>query len=125
MIDDVKKSDVVITNPTHYAVALSYKDGKMGAPVMLAKGVDDLAMRIREAAKEAGVPIVESPKLARAIYASTELESEVPETLYMAVAQILTYAFAVKAFEVRGGPHPKLADVTVPDNLDPEHKAKQ
>jgi flagellar biosynthetic protein FlhB len=122
MIDDVKKADVVITNPTHYAVALSYKDGKMGAPLMLAKGVDEVALRIREAAKEANVPIVESPKLARAIYATTEIEHEVPDTLYMAVAQVLSYAFAIKKLEVHGGAIPQLADVTVPDHLDPESK---
>ena len=122
MIEDVKKADVVITNPTHYAVALSYKDGAMGAPLMLAKGVDDIALRIREVAKEANVPIIESPKLARAIYASTELEHEVPEALYMAVAQVLSYAFAIKRYEVTGGAVPEMGTVTVPDDLDPQLK---
>lgn len=121
MIDDVKKADVVVTNPTHYAVALSYRENAMGAPKIVAKGVDDIAAHIREAAKAANVPIVESPKLARAIYASTELGREIPESLYLAVAYVLNYAFALKAFENAGGPkRPTLANFSVPDDLDPE-----
>lgn len=126
MIDDVKKADVVITNPTHYAVALAYSEGANGAPKIVAKGVDEIAAHIREAAKDSGVLIVESPKLARAIYATTELGSEIPESLYLAVAYVLNYAFAVKAFEHGGAPkQPTLASFTVPDELDPESAINQ
>ena len=121
MIEDVKKADVVVTNPTHYAVAMSYKEGKHNAPVVVAKGVDDIAQKIKEVAKEAKIPIIESPKLARAIYANTELEREVPEALYIAVAKVLTFAFSLKAYESGFGKEPKMAEFTVPDELDPLH----
>lgn len=122
MIDDVKKADVVITNPTHYAVALKYQEGKHNAPVVLAKGVDELAFKIREAANESQIPIVESPKLARAIYANTDLDREIPELLYVAVAKVLNYAFALKLFD--SGIHknrPVLGEFSVPDELDPQN----
>jgi flagellar biosynthetic protein FlhB len=126
MIDDVKKADVVITNPTHYSVALAYSEGANGAPKIVAKGVDEIAAHIREAAKEAGVLIVESPKLARAIYATTDMGKEIPEALYLAVAYVLNYAFAVKAFEKGGAPkQPTLASFSVPDELDPESAMNQ
>lgn len=121
MIEDVKKADVVVTNPTHYAVALQYSISSNRAPVVLAKGVDEVAARIREAAQEARVPIVESPKLARALYATTELEREIPEVLYLAVAKVLNYAYALKDFQLGLGKSPKLAELSVPDELDPEH----
>ena len=119
MIEDVKKADVVVTNPTHYAVAMSYKEGIHSAPVVLAKGVDDIAQKIKEIAKEAKIPVIESPKLARAIYANTELEREIPEALYVAVAKVLNFAFSLKAFESGFGKEPKLAEFSVPDDLDP------
>lgn len=92
MLQNVKKADVVITNPTHYAVALEYKPG-MGAPKVLAKGVDFLALKIREIATESDVPIVENPPLARALYSAVEVDAEIPETLFKAVAQVLAYIY--------------------------------
>lgn len=92
----VPKATVVITNPTHYAVALQYERGIMKAPKVVAKGTDYLAMRIREIAKEAGVPIVERKSLARALYASVEVGNEIPYDLFKAVAEVLAYVYKLK-----------------------------
>jgi flagellar biosynthetic protein FlhB len=91
----VPKASVVITNPTHFAVALKY-DPNTAAPVLVAKGIDHLAMKIRERAKEAGVIIVENPPLARAIYHNVELDRPIPADLYQAVAQVLAYVYRLK-----------------------------
>jgi len=91
MIAEVPKATVVVTNPTHFAVALKYESGKMPAPLCVAKGVDALALRIREVAKEHGVPVVEDPPLARALYAAVDLDEAVPPEHYKAVAQIIGY----------------------------------
>ena len=97
MIAAVTKADLVITNPTHYAVALQYDMTTMPAPILIAKGVDDLAMRIRETADENEVPIVENPPLARALYASSrELDESIPEHLYHAVAEVIGYVFRLQ-----------------------------
>lgn len=96
MLANVKTADVVITNPTHYAVALAYKQGEMNAPRVVAKGVDFLALRIREIAEENGIPIVEEPPLARALYKHVQIEQEIPENLFKAVAQVLAYIYALK-----------------------------
>lgn len=96
MIAEVPKADVVITNPTHFAVALKYEQGSMGAPTLLAKGVDRAALRIREVAAEHDVPIVENPPLARALYASVDLEEEIPEEHYRAVAEVINYVWKLK-----------------------------
>ena len=120
MMSQVQKADVVITNPTHYSVAIKYEEGNMRAPVLLAKGSDTLALRIREMAKEHDILILESPKLARAIYANTELDSEIPEALYLAVAEILAFVFQVKNFNGRSGSYPSQPhNIVVPDELDP------
>ncbi|KZL21335.1 Flagellar biosynthetic protein FlhB [Pseudovibrio axinellae] len=95
MMASVPNATVVITNPTHYAVALQYEEG-MGAPTCVALGVDELALRIREVAKEANVPIVENPPLARALYASTELNDYVPEEHYAAVAKVIGYVLQLQ-----------------------------
>ena len=87
----VPDADVVITNPTHFAVALKYESGKMAAPVCVAKGVDALALRIREVAKEHDVPIVENPPLARALHATVEVDQAIPAEHYKAVAQVIGY----------------------------------
>lgn len=92
----VPKATVVITNPTHYAVALQYERGIMKAPRVVAKGTDYLAFRIREIAKEAGVPIVERKALARALYSSVEVGKEIPYDLFKAVAEVLAYVFKLK-----------------------------
>lgn len=93
MMAAVPTATVVVMNPTHYAVALRYESGKMGAPVCVAKGVDALALRIREVANENGVPVVENPPLARALFATVELDQEVPPEHYKAVAQLIGYVF--------------------------------
>jgi flagellar biosynthetic protein FlhB len=90
---DVPTADVVVTNPTHYAVALKYDQANMGAPRVVAKGQDFLAQRIREIAIEAGVPILERPPLARALYKTVEVGQEIPEQFYAVVAEILAYVY--------------------------------
>ena len=96
MMSAVPEADVVITNPTHYAVALSYKMNDMQAPRLIAKGVDSLAFRIREVAEENDVAIVENPPLARALYAAVELDEEVPGEHYMAVAEVIGYVMRMR-----------------------------
>lgn len=91
MIAAIPQATVVIANPTHYAVALKYESGKMGAPICVAKGVDDLALTIRRVAEEHGVPVVENPPLARALHAAVELDEEIPAEHYKAVAQVVGY----------------------------------
>lgn len=96
MLKRVKEADVIITNPTHYAVAIVYKQGLNTAPVVVAKGVDFLALKIREIGTDNNIPIVEDPPLARALYASVEVEQQIPETLFKAVAQVLAYVYKLK-----------------------------
>lgn len=96
MMLDVPKADVIIVNPTHFAVALRYDDKKMRAPIVVAKGVELIALRIREVAAEHSVPIFEAPPLARALYRSAEIGAEIPANLYVAVAQVLTYVFQLR-----------------------------
>jgi flagellar biosynthetic protein FlhB len=90
---EVPKADVIVTNPTHFAVALKYDQSKMRAPKVVAKGADFMALRIRQLASEAGIPIIERPPLARAIYRMVEVGEEIPEELYAAVAEILAYVY--------------------------------
>lgn len=96
MMEDVPDADVVITNPTHFAVALKYDDGSMGAPRVVAKGKDLIAARIRELAEEHSVPLFSAPPLARALFRSTRIGQEVPAALYTAVAQVLAYVYQVR-----------------------------
>jgi flagellar biosynthetic protein FlhB len=114
MMQEVPTADVVVTNPTHYAVALRYDENKNRAPVVVAKGVELIALRIREIALENGVPVVEAPPLARALHKSVPLNREVPAALYITVAQVLTYVFQLKAARERGAqppPAPVITDV--------------
>jgi flagellar biosynthetic protein FlhB len=104
MIQKVKDADVVITNPEHFAVALSYDPAGDGAPILLAKGTDHMAAKIREEAKIHGVEIFASPPLARAIYFTTEANHSIPEALYYAVAQVLAYVFNLA--QIRPGVQP-------------------
>ena len=121
MMAEVPKADVVVTNPAHYSVALAYRENSMRAPRVVAKGRDLTALRIRELAREHRVPIVEAPALARALYRHTDLEDEIPETLYMAVAEVLAYVFQLRRFNVDGGRVPELpTDIVVPAGLDPQ-----
>jgi flagellar biosynthetic protein FlhB len=97
MMQNVPNADVIVTNPTHYAVALKYDmQGQGGAPVLIGKGVDFMAKRIREAGIEHDIPIVENPPLARALYADVDIDQEIPEELYVAVAEIMAYVFKLK-----------------------------
>lgn len=96
MLSEVKRADVVLTNPTHYAVALRYRAEEGGAPVVLAKGAGELAQKIKEAARAAGVPIVERRALARALYRAVEIGAEIPPALYRAVAEILAYIYSLR-----------------------------
>jgi len=123
MMAQIPNADVVVVNPTHYAVAIKYAEDEMQAPKVLAKGVDDVALKIRELADEAKVLTVESPKLARALYANTEIDEEIPEVLYTAVAEILAYVFQIRQFMVnRNVAYPNVpSDIEVPDALDPHH----
>ncbi len=119
MMAEVPKADVVVTNPTHYAVALRYQGESMRAPKVVAKGVHLLAARIRELAEENRVPILETPPLARALYHHAELDTEIPETLYTAVAEVLAYVFQLRRYREQGGTMPQLpGDVPVPEGLD-------
>lgn len=120
MMSEIPTADVVVTNPTHYSVALRYADGSAGAPRVVAKGSDAVAARIREIAKEHQVPILEAPPLARALFKHTELGDEIPEVLYAAVAEILAYVFQLKTYKKAGGHYPvKPENVAVPAGLDP------
>jgi flagellar biosynthetic protein FlhB len=103
MMSNVPTADVVITNPTHYAVALSYKMDDMQAPRLVAKGMDSLAFKIREVAEEHDVPIVENPPLARALYATVELDAEIPVEHYQAVAEVIGYVMKLKGKMPSGG----------------------
>ncbi len=106
MLQEVPTADVVVTNPTHFAVALRYDESKMRAPIVVAKGTDLLALKIREIATENGVAIVEAPPLARALHKNVDIGREVPAALYVAVAQVLTYVFQLRAARERGASPP-------------------
>lgn len=119
MMAAIPQADVVIVNPQHYAVALRYQDGgQSAAPQLVAKGVDLMALKIREVAQAHHIPVVEAPVLARAIYYHTKLEQEIPEGLYRAVAQVLAYVFQLRSYRPGTGPRPKLAtELPVPADL--------
>ena len=120
MMSEIPNADVVITNPTHYAVAIKYSGTDMRAPIVVAKGIDVLALKIREIASDNHLPLLESPKLARALYAHTELGDEIPEALYMAVAEVLAYVFQLRSYKTGEGEYPELKNkMEVPDELDP------
>ncbi|QNH03145.1 flagellar biosynthesis protein FlhB [Pseudomonas sediminis] len=118
MMQAVPQADVVITNPTHFAVALKYDPEKGSAPVLLAKGGDFLALKIREIAQEHKVMVLESPALARAVYYSTELDQEIPAGLYLAVAQVLAYVYQLRQYQAGKGKRPgPLPDFPIPADL--------
>ena len=120
MMAAVPQADVVVTNPSHFAVAIRYLEDRHRAPVVVAKGMDAVAARIRELAREAGVPQLEAPPLARALYQHVEIGSEIPAALYTAVAQVLAYIFQLRRYSRGQGPRPvEPRDIEVPDGLDP------
>jgi flagellar biosynthesis protein FlhB len=125
MLAAVPRADLVVMNPTHYAVALAYDEATMAAPRVVAKGADLLALRIRDSAKEHKVPVLQSPVLARALYAHAEIEREIPARLFAAVAQVLAYVYQLRAALVGRAPMPAaVPEVEVPAELDPHHKNK-
>lgn len=122
MLAAVPNADLVVMNPTHYAVALKYDEGSMGAPRVVAKGADLLALRIRDLAKDSRVPVLQAPPLARALYAHAELDREIPMALYAAVAQVLAYVYQLRAAMAGRAPMPgELPVLPVPVELDPHH----
>ncbi len=120
MMAKVPQADVVVTNPTHYAVALSYDPDGVLAPVVVAKGVDDIAEKIKEIARETNVPVIPIPPLARSLYYTTELDNEIPRGLFKAVAQVLAWVMGMKAFkEGRSQQRPRDLNMNpeIPDEL--------
>ena len=119
-VRQVEKADFVLTNPTHYAVAIRYDETKLGAPRVIAKGADLIALKIRQAAQQHSIPMLESPRLARALFAHTEIDEEIPTALYMAVAQVLSYVYRLKAsLSGQGTPPGDCPEPDVPEELDP------
>ena len=126
MMTEIPKADVIVTNPTHYSVALKYEDGKMRAPRVVAKGSHLLALKIREIGQQHNIPLLEAPPLARALYHHAELGDEIPQTLYNAVAEVLAYVYQLRRHREYGGKAPSLPDVLeVPAELDPENTASK
>lgn len=120
MMADVPKADVIVTNPTHYAVALRYSEQEGGAPRVLAKGADLVAAKIRELGTEHKVPILEAPPLARALYRHTEIGQQIPQALYAAVAEVLAYVYQLRRMHQVGGRAPvRPTDLPVPADMDP------
>jgi flagellar biosynthetic protein FlhB len=120
MMAAVPKADVVITNPTHYSVALSYPENTDSAPIVVAKGLGEVALKIQAIAKEHQIMIVESPMLARALYKHTDIDQEIPTALFSAVAQVLAYVFQMRDWKKQGGDQPEFpTKIHVPEELDP------
>ncbi len=119
MMADVPKADVIVTNPTHYAVALQYDENKMSAPKVVAKGSGLIALRIREIGTENKIPMLEAPPLARALYRHAEIGQQIPGQLYAAVAEVLAWVWQLKRWRLTGGQRPvKPANLPVPEALD-------
>ncbi len=120
MLAAVPLADLVVMNPTHYAVALRYDETTMAAPRVVAKGADLLALKIRDLARDAKVPVLQAPPLARALYAHTEVDAEVPARLFSAVAQVLAWVYQVRDAMAKGRPGPAMPPVPeVPADMDP------
>ena len=120
MMAEIPTADVVVTNPTHFSVALKYSDNKMSAPVVVAKGSHLMAARIKEIAKENNVPILEAPPLARALHKHCEIGEAIPEALYTAVAEVLAYVYQLRRYKQVGGNYPQEPhELPVPKELDP------
>jgi flagellar biosynthesis protein FlhB len=119
MMSAIPSADVIVTNPTHFAVALKYADGEMRAPRVVAKGVNLVATRIRELGREHNVPLLEAPPLARALYHNVEIDREIPGALYGAVAQVLAWVYQLRRFKKEGGVEPdEPENLEVPAELD-------
>lgn len=119
MMADVPKADVIVTNPTHYSVALKYDENKMSAPKVVAKGAGLVALRIREIGAEHRVPTLEAPPLARALYRHAEIGQQIPGQLYAAVAEVLAWVWQLKRWRLAGGKRPPQPEnLPVPEALD-------
>ncbi len=119
MMSNVPTADVIVTNPTHFAVALSYQEGDNGAPKVVAKGADAIAAKIREVGAEHRIPVLSAPKLARALYWHVDLDREIPAALYSAVAEVLAWVYQIKQIEKEGGEKPQVpTDLPVPKGMD-------
>ena len=103
MMQNVPTADVIVTNPTHFAVALRYRGDEMTAPMVIAKGQDLIAQRIKQIAREHNVPVVENKPLARALFATAEVDQEIPYELFQGVAQVLAYIYSLKRRSARAG----------------------
>jgi flagellar biosynthetic protein FlhB len=127
MMSNVPTADVVVTNPTHFAVALKYADNGRGAPRVVAKGTDEVAAKIREIAKENKVALLEAPALARALYKHTDIDDEIPEALYSAVAEVLAYVYQLRAYKKGTSDHypDRPNKLPVPPEMDPFNPASQ
>ena len=126
MMQNVPTADVIVTNPTHYAVALKYADGERGAPRVVAKGIDEVAAKIREMGAEHKVALLEAPPLARALYKHVDIDQEIPEQLYSAVAEVLAYVYQLRAYKKGDADYPdRPKKLSVPDELDPQNPASQ
>lgn len=119
MMADVPQADVVITNPTHYSVALKYDSERAGAPIVVAKGADVIAFKIREIAKHYEIPVLESPAVTRSLYHTTKVGAQIPDGLFVAVAQILAYVFQLEQFRKGQASRPRKpsTDLPIPDEL--------
>jgi len=122
MLAAVPTADLVVMNPTHYAVALKYDEGGMAAPKVVAKGADLMALKIKELATAAKVPVLQSPVLARALFAHAEVDREIPAALFAAVAQVLAYVYQLKAAMKAHTARPTMPNPPVPPELDPHNK---
>jgi flagellar biosynthetic protein FlhB len=125
MMQELPKADVVVVNPTHFAVALKYDDSRMRAPRVIAKGADVVAQQIRLVASAHRIPLVEAPPLARALYATTQLGQEIPAALYAAVAQILAYVYQLKQATEQGAPLPVLPKQEIDPDLQGRYREPQ
>jgi flagellar biosynthetic protein FlhB len=119
MMSAIPTADVIVTNPTHFAVALKYADGEMRAPKVVAKGVNLVAARIRDLGREHNIPLLEAPPLARALYHNVDIDREIPGALYGAVAQVLAWVYQLRRFKKEGGVAPdEPENLEVPAELD-------
>lgn len=119
MMADIPRADVIVNNPTHYSIALSYQEGGNRAPVMLAKGAGEIALRIREEAEKHRIPMLEAPPLARALYRHCEIGQEIPASLYAAVAEVLAWVYGMRSWRKGKGILPKKPEnLPVPQALD-------
>lgn len=126
MMQRIPQADVIIVNPSHYAVALKYDLQRAQAPFVLAKGVDELALKIREAGQHHRIQVVEAPLLTRAVYYSTRIDQQIPDDLYLAVAQVLAYTYQLSQFQKgQSKTRPVMPDLEVPDDYDSGGKRRQ